>query len=123
MDTRIAIPLENGLLCAHFGHCQTFAIVTVKNSTISEIKEIAPPSHQPGLYPRWIALHGVKDVIAGGMGQKAIALFNQQDINAFVGAPVKSAEEIVKDFLADKLILNANYCNHSESSDHGNCRH
>jgi len=27
MNKIIAIPLENGVLCAHFGHCQTFAIV------------------------------------------------------------------------------------------------
>jgi predicted Fe-Mo cluster-binding NifX family protein len=38
MKKIIAIPLENGVLCAHFGHCQTFAIVNVENGTIKEIK-------------------------------------------------------------------------------------
>jgi predicted Fe-Mo cluster-binding NifX family protein len=49
------------------------------------------------------------------MGQKAIDLFNQQNINAFVGAPQKSAQELVTDFLEDKLTLSANYCNHDEN--------
>jgi predicted Fe-Mo cluster-binding NifX family protein len=66
----------------------------------------------PGLYPKWVAQFGVTDVIAGGMGQNAITLFNQQKINVFVGAPIKTAEELVIDFLNNNLNLNANYCDH-----------
>ncbi len=112
MKKRIAMPLANGVLCAHFGHCQTFAIVNVENNEIKDILELEPPEHVPGLYPRWIARHGVTDVIAGGMGQKAIALFNQYHINVFAGAPMKSARELAEDFLAGNLNLSANYCDH-----------
>ncbi|BDX39419.1 hypothetical protein CYCD_27740 [Tenuifilaceae bacterium CYCD] len=123
MNKCIAIPLENGVLCSHFGHCQTFAIVNVENSVITSIRELTPPEHVPGLYPRWVAQFGVTDVIAGGMGQKAIELFNQQKINAFVGAPIKPAKELVNDFVANRLSLSANYCNHDESHEHGSCGH
>lgn len=123
MKKIVAIPLANGMLCEHFGHCETFAIVKVENNVISEIKEVTPPEHIPGLYPRWVAEFGVTDVIAGGMGQKAIDLFNQQNINAFVGAPIKPAKELVTDFLANRLSLNANYCNHDENHEHGGCKH
>ncbi len=120
MEKRIAIPLENGVLCAHFGHCQQFAIVEVVNSIITDIKEVTPPDHVPGLYPRWVAQFGVTDVIAGGMGQQAIELFNQQNINAFVGAPTKTARDLVSDFIAGKLQLSANYCDHdAEGHEHG----
>lgn len=123
MKKIIAIPLENGILCAHFGHCQQFAIVETDGNEIVGIKEFYPPEHEPGLYPRWIAQFGVTDVIAGGMGQHAIMLFNEQNINAFVGAPIKTARELVTDFLSDKLSLSANYCNHDDSHEHGNCAH
>lgn len=123
MNKKIAIPLENGVLCAHFGHCQTFAIVSVEENEITEVKEVIPPEHVPGLYPKWVAQFGVTDVIAGGMGQQAIMLFNQQHINAFVGAPVKTARELVSDFINNRLSLSANYCNHDEHTDHGNCKH
>lgn len=123
MEKIIAIPSENGVLCPHFGHCQTFAIVSVKDNKITEIKEVIPPEHEPGLYPKWISQFGVTDVIAGGMGQHAIMLFNQQNINAFVGVPIKTAKELVTDFLDNKLNLSANYCNHDEDHDHGNCQH
>jgi len=111
----IALPLENGVLCEHFGHCQEFAIVELEDNKIVSIKEVTPPEHVPGLYPRWVAGFGVTDVIAGGMGQKAIQLFNAQQINAFVGAPQKSARELVEDFLNNKLELSANYCHHDEN--------
>ena len=123
MNKKIAIPMENGLLSAHFGHCQTFAFVTVENNEITELKELIPPEHVPGLYPKWVAQFGVTDVIAGGMGEQAIMLFNQQNINVFVGAPMKPVKELVMDFLANKLNLSANYCNHDEHHEHGNCEH
>jgi len=70
MNKTIAIPLENGILCAHFGHCEKFAIVKVEDCKIVDVKEITPPEHVPGLYPSWVAQFGTTDVIAGGMGQK-----------------------------------------------------
>ena len=96
-------------------------VIDEENNTITAIEERTPPEHIPGLYPRWVAQFGVTDVIAGGMGQKAIDLFNEQCINAFVGGPMKSAQEIVLDFLSDKLVLQANYCNHDGDHEHGGC--
>lgn len=122
MTKKIAIPMENGMLCSHFGHCEYFAIATVEENRIIEIVEKTPPAHEPGLYPIWVASFGVTDVIAGGMGQKAIDLFNQQNINAFVGAPIKGAKEIIEDYLSGNLSLNANYCNHDDKDGHS-CRH
>lgn len=112
MKKIFAIPLENGLLCAHFGHCQQFAVIEVQDKQIVSFKEIVPPEHQPGLYPKWVAGFGTTDVIAGGMGQHAVNLFNEQKINVFVGAPIKNPKELVEDFLNETLSLNANYCDH-----------
>lgn len=123
----IAIPIEQGELCAHFGHCEKFAIFHVKQGSVTEMQEIIPPEHVPGLYPGWVAKFGVTDVIAGGMGQRAIDLFNQQGINVFVGAPVKKPGELVADFLSNELTLQANYCNHDVAHDHDHghngCQH
>jgi predicted Fe-Mo cluster-binding NifX family protein len=122
MNKRIAIPMENGRLCAHFGHCQSFALIEVQEGIIKNIEEITPPEHQPGLYPRWIAGFKVTDVIAGGMGQKAIQLFNAQNINVFVGAPPEGARELVNAFLAGTLELQANDCHREgDQHQHGSC--
>ncbi len=112
MKKRIAIPLENGILCSHFGHCQQFAIIDADINNISGAQFIIPPPHEPGLLPGWLAEKGVTDVIAGGMGQRAIGLFNSEKINVFVGAPVKSPEELANDLLNNRLESGANYCDH-----------
>ncbi|PKP36560.1 MAG: ATPase, partial [Bacteroidetes bacterium HGW-Bacteroidetes-15] len=31
MNKKIAIPIERGILFAHFGHCEQFALVNVEN--------------------------------------------------------------------------------------------
>lgn len=112
MTGKIAIPTSNGLLDGHFGHCKQFAMVEVIEDTIKEISYLDAPSHQPGLLPPWLAERGATDIIAGGMGQRAIDLFNTRGVNVFVGAPALSPEELVKGFLQNTLIFSANYCDH-----------
>ncbi len=112
MKKIIAIPLENGILCSHFGHCQQFAIIETDSTSVTGETLIIPPPHEPGLLPGWLAEKGVTDVIAGGMGQRAINLFNQQNINVFVGATIKKPADLAKDLLNDTLVAGANYCDH-----------
>ena len=78
-----------------------------------------PPEHQPGTFPKWVAANGATDVIAGGMGPMAVNLFNEAGVNVFVGAPADTAENLVNQFLAGKLSLNANYCNQDDEHGHG----
>ncbi len=112
MKKKIAIPMADGMLCAHFGHCQQFEVFETAGQDIINETKVTPPPHEPGLLPGWLAERGVTDVIAGGMGQRAIVLFNQHQINVFVGAPTKAPKKLVEDFLDDSLQVGANYCDH-----------
>lgn len=112
MKNTFAIPLENGRLCSHFGHCQQFAIINVENNAITDEKLITPPPHEPGLLPGWLAERGVTDVIAGGMGQRAINLFTEQNIKVNVGAQPKSPRDLVEDWLKNGLVTGNNACDH-----------
>ncbi len=111
---RIAIPLAEGKLALHFGHCERFALLDVDPATRQIIKreDIEAPPHQPGLLPPWLAERGVNLVIAGGMGQRAVALFNEQGIQVHVGAPAEAPEDIVHAFLKGALQLGDNACDH-----------
>jgi predicted Fe-Mo cluster-binding NifX family protein len=112
MKTVIAIPLQNGQLCSHFGHCEQFSILEVeKNSIINEIL-ITPPPHEPGLLPGWLAEKGVNEIIAGGIGQRAITLFTAQNIKVNVGAEPKSPVELVTDWINRNLVTGTNACTH-----------
>jgi predicted Fe-Mo cluster-binding NifX family protein len=123
MKKIIAIPIEGQVLSEHFGHCQAFAYVDVDNNRITNITIKDPPEHQPGTYPRWVAANGATDVIAGGMGPMAVNLFIEAGVNVFVGAPVDSPVNLVNNFLAGKLTLNANYCDHHGEGDHHGHEH
>jgi predicted Fe-Mo cluster-binding NifX family protein len=111
---RIAIPLAEGKLAMHFGHCQDFAMVDVDPSTKKILKreDIAAPPHEPGLLPPWLAERGANIIIAGGMGQRAHTLFAEQSIKVIIGAPAKTPEELVADYLAGTLTLSENICDH-----------
>ncbi len=112
MKSILAIPLENGRLCSHFGHCQQFSILEVEDGAILNEKLITPPPHEPGLLPGWLAQLGVTDVIAGGMGQRALDLFAAQNIRVNVGALSKSPRELAGDWLKQSLITGQNVCDH-----------
>jgi predicted Fe-Mo cluster-binding NifX family protein len=111
---KIAIPVVNNLLCLHFGHCETFAVLTADETTkqISGREDRVPPPHEPGVLPRWLAEQQVNLIIAGGMGQRAQQLFAQQGIQVVTGAPVDHPEKLVQAFLDGTLVSGANACDH-----------
>ncbi|MDX2446897.1 MAG: hypothetical protein QNK29_06845 [Desulfobacterales bacterium] len=50
--------------------------------------------------------------MAGGMGHRAIELFNQAGVQVLVGAPVDVPEELVKSYLNQTLVAGGNVCDH-----------
>lgn len=113
MNQTIAIPVnDQGILDAHFGHCKFFILLHIQDKEIVSQEKVTPPPHEPGVLPRWLAEQGATDVIAGGMGQRAIQIFNQQGVNVFVGAPQRSAVELAEGFLKETISFAANYCDH-----------
>lgn len=123
MNKKIAIPLLGNALSSHFGQCEKFAFINVENGVITTMTVMDPPEHLPGSYPKWVAANGATDVIAGGMGQQAINLFNGQGINVFVGAPTQKPQDLVRAFIDGTIILNENNCNHEEGHDHHHHHH
>lgn len=113
-NMKIAIPLADGRLCMHFGHCERFALVDADpaRKTIVKREDVDAPPHEPGLLPRWLAERGATMIIAGGMGQRAQELFARQNIQVLVGAPAETPEKLVADFLAGTLQSGVNVCDH-----------
>lgn len=113
MSKKIAVPVdEAGILDAHFGHCKFFLLFDEEDGKIVNEEKVVPPPHEPGLLPKWLSERGATDIIAGGMGGRAIQLFNARNVNVLVGAPKLSANALVEGFLSGKLELTANNCDH-----------
>lgn len=111
---RIAVPMANGRLAQHFGHCEKFALVDVDPATkaITASTEVEAPEHQPGLLPPWLKELGVNLVIAGGMGSRAHSLFQAASIEVVTGAPSDSAAAIIRQYLDGNLVTGDNACDH-----------
>jgi len=111
---RIAIPLTDGKLSQHFGHCEQFAIIDV-DATTKDIKSQrfeTPPPHEPGVLPQWLAGLSVDLIIAGGMGQRAKGLFAENKIDVVIGSPVGSPKELISAYLEGRLECGENVCDH-----------
>lgn len=112
---RIAVPVTDGKLAPHFGHCEGFVLFDVDPATraVNAVQELKAPEHQPGLLPVWLMERGVTTVIAGAMGVRAQALFHGARIKVVVGAAqLKSAQQTVEGYLAGTLTLGTNGCDH-----------
>ena len=111
---KIAIPVSNGLLCMHFGHCEVFSVVDVSDSdkTVSGWEEMVPPPHEPGLLPKWLASKNVNMIVSGGMGQRAQDLFAQSGIKVITGAPSEKPEKIIEKVINGTLVTGDNVCDH-----------
>ena len=111
---RYAVPVTDGRLAAHFGHCEHFALIDVDEATKGIVRKelVASPGHQPGLLPVWLAEEGVSAVIAGGMGSRAQALFSENRIQVILGALGDDPEQIVLDYMRGTLATGDNVCDH-----------
>jgi predicted Fe-Mo cluster-binding NifX family protein len=111
---KLAIPLAQGRLSPHFGHCEQFAIFEVDTDSGQVIshRDIVPPAHEPGVLPLWLSSLGVNVIIAGGMGKRAQQLFAQNEIEVAVGAPTQEPGDLVSAYVNGTLQCGENVCDH-----------
>jgi predicted Fe-Mo cluster-binding NifX family protein len=122
---KIALPVAEGKLCMHFGHCQFFALVEVDQDkkVILNTKMLTPPAHAPGVIPPWVAQQGASCVIVGGIGGRAIQLFEQAGVKVITGAPPETPEKLVAAFLNGTLATGDNVCDHGPDHIPESCGH
>lgn len=111
---RIAIPVTQGMLDPHFGHCRSFALIDVDRDEkkILASETVDAPAHEPGLLPAWLAEKGADLVLAGGMGSRAIQLFVDNGIEVIVGAPTLDPESLARNYLEGEIGAGNNVCDH-----------
>jgi predicted Fe-Mo cluster-binding NifX family protein len=91
---RIAISADdkNGLesiVSPHFGRCPHYVLVDVQGHEASNVVTVDNPyyaQHAPGQVPVFIRSQRVNVMLTGGMGRRAIGLFQQYGIEAVTGA-------------------------------------
>ena len=111
---KYAVPVNGGVVSAHFGHCEQFALIDVDESKKLILKKemVNSPGHEPGLLPQWLAEKGVSLVIAGGMGSRAQGLFQQNRIGVITSITESDPEKAVMSYLNGVLATGGYVCDH-----------
>jgi predicted DNA-binding protein (UPF0251 family)/predicted Fe-Mo cluster-binding NifX family protein len=113
---KIAIPTENGKLCNHFGNAKYFNIYQIENKLIIKQETLKAPKHEVGALPKWLKSILITDVIAGGMGERALQLLDINNINTHTGIKEDDLDCILDKFLNGKLISTHRTCCHTKDN-------
>lgn len=134
---RIGIPVENGILCVHFGRCAEFALIDVDETrlVIRNIMTSQAPEHEPGVRPRWMIQNGVKVAIVNGIGTRARNTLEAAGVRVIAGVQPRPAIELVQAYLDGNLVSAPSSCESSSQRllnrvrcrsfrhQHGHCHH
>ena len=104
----IAVPSDttDGLEAAiseHFGHCAAFTLVTVADDTIGEVSILENSAHEQGGCMAPVTLlkeRGVEVLLAGGMGGRPLAGFQQVGIEVRYKEDTTTVREAVELFVS-----------------------
>jgi len=108
---RIAIPsMEAGGLdghrSGHFGHCDVFTFVDVKDGEIEKVSTIPNQSHVQGgcMVPvNLLSANNVNALVVGGIGMRPLMGFRQAGIDVYYDPTRPEIRPVVEDLIAGKL--------------------
>ncbi|MBN2061804.1 MAG: NifB/NifX family molybdenum-iron cluster-binding protein [Deltaproteobacteria bacterium] len=108
---RIAIPsMEEGGLegqrSGHFGHCDVFTLVDVKDGEIENVTTIPNREHVQGgcMVPvNLLAEHNVNALIVGGIGMRPLMGFRQAGIDVYHDSIRPEIRPVVEDLISGRL--------------------
>ncbi len=81
----IAIATDGGYVSPHFGRCQTYTLVETVGGNVKDKNIVNNPGHSPGAIPQFLNEKGVKRIVCGGIGPRAMELFKQYNIGMQIG--------------------------------------
>ncbi len=122
---KIAVTAENNnglesMVAQHFGHAPYFILVDVENGEVTATQGVANPfvdGHAPGQVPGFIKEQHANVMLSGGMGGRAIQIFEQNGIKAATGAQ-GTVRQALENYLGGKL-TEAAPCAESVAHGHG----
>ncbi len=108
---RIAIPSNNegglnGQRSGHFGHCDVFTLIDVKDGQIINVEILANQEHAQGgcLVPvQLLEAQKVNALVVGGIGMRPLLGFNQAGIDVYYDATHPTIKPVVDALIAGNL--------------------
>ena len=82
---KIAVAQDGSSVSPHFGHCESYAIFQIENGAAVRLEDMENPGHEPGKLPLHLAGTGITTVLAGGIGQRALAHLQENGVTVIRG--------------------------------------
>ena len=109
---RIAVPSNGeggleGTRSGHFGHCDVFTFVDVKDGKIEKVSTLANKEHVQGgcMVPvNLLAENRVNALIVGGIGMRPLMGFRQVGIDVYHDDQRPDIKPVVEDLIAGNLM-------------------
>lgn len=117
---RVAIATEGNEVASHFGRCASYTLAEIENGKVLSLTGLPNPGHQPGFLPGYLAEQGVECIIAGGMGPRAVGLFEERGIDTVVGVR-GLVTEIAEQYARGELVGGLSACLHQAGPGQGPC--
>ncbi|WP_251859798.1 NifB/NifX family molybdenum-iron cluster-binding protein [Clostridium sp. Marseille-Q2269] len=116
---KIAMPKNEEIINQHFGKSKMFAIATVEDNKVVNIKEISTESlqHNHGGLSSLLVNEKVELVITGGIGQGAYDALLKGGLKVIRGAK-GTIEEVLDQYLKGQLEDKKVMCNHHGEHNH-----
>ncbi|AWZ48986.1 dinitrogenase iron-molybdenum cofactor [Clostridiaceae bacterium 14S0207] len=116
---KIAVASEEKYVSGHFGHCEGFTIYDVDEAKVLNKELVKNPGHRPGFLPVFLKGLDVNVIIAGGMGETAQQLFNENEIKVVVGAK-GFCDDVVQKYIKGELKSTGSICREHQHEGHCN---
>lgn len=112
-DGRIAVPSNekgglDGKRAGHFGHCDVFTFIDVKDGKIEQVTTLNNKEHVQGgcMVPvNLLSENNVSALIVGGIGMRPLMGFRQAGIDVYHDAERPDIKPVVEDLIAGKLTI------------------
>lgn len=121
---KIAIPTKADAVDDHFGHCEAYTIFTIGSDNNITHSEILPSPKGCGCKSNIAAVLkdiDVKIMLAGSMGNGALNVLNQHDIEVVRGCS-GNVKQLIEAYLNNQLNDSGYSCDHHGSEGH-QCNH
>ena len=118
---KIAVPFEDGQIFQHFGRSAQFKFYEVQDSKILSSEVVSTNGQGHGALVGFLVQQGADVVLCGGIGTGAQVALMQAGIQMFGGLS-GAADAAVADYLAGKLVFNADiHCTHHDHDEGHAC--
>ncbi len=107
----------------HFGKVPYYALYDTDTKETTVIENTSEHNGGVGLPPEIMDKEGVDIMLCGGLGQKAVLMFEQYGIDVFIGAngTIQDAISAWEDCKLTRATQNNSCSGHDHDHDHGHC--